>query len=271
MSGAYARYQAKDYVIDINVWQDSSGNTRNIPPAYITKTGLAIKNQTIGRNDVSTSFLALQGTPDSRIQLTDTELKSFTLFHVARYVDGSTSNGRIFTTYSSSHNWLSGFWMNKVAIAYHDGWLSNPDAAGFSSNWILSTDKPRLYRANGVSTTAYRNVGGSYLPQLIVNSYEPGNFLIADVIIFDRVLSTDDISTMERYLGQKYGIRSYLLTLTVPTATPTIEPTSDPTKTPTLLPSAKPTTIPTALPSSPTITPSQYPTSPSNAPSFASK
>ena len=136
---------------------------------------------------------------------------TYTLFHIAKYNNAGVNGARkrIFTGNSAGSDWLSGFWEGITGVAYHEGWLTpGTDCCGY--NWVLSTDQNGLYRANGVqksnsaaflgySQLGINSAGGSYGPEL-------SDWAVAAAVVFNRALSAIEITTMENWLSQLYGL-----------------------------------------------------------------
>jgi len=138
--------------------------------------------------------------------------QTYTFFHVAKYNSGTlgTNTARIFS--STNINWLSGFWANRSGVAYHYGWLSATNVHGL--NWVMSTDQPYLYRSNGTRRND-TDQSGVEAP-LVSNSprgvtintgsspTEISDWAVAEIIVYDRTLSSTEILTVEAYLRAKY-------------------------------------------------------------------
>jgi hypothetical protein len=196
----YARYEAINYNPLTKVWLDSSGNAHNTQSGRIT--GQPTLVTTIENQDASTvSFKAVQGTTSDSLRFDNPIFSdgNYTLFHVSRYTGGS--NGRIITTDYS--NWLSGHWNNNSGVAYHNGWVT-PIQNLHYTDWLISTDQEYTYRSNGVVRGS--GAGDRMLPPLVVNNGENSNFQIAEIIIFDRKLTSSEVEIVERYLSTKFGI-----------------------------------------------------------------
>jgi len=196
----FARYEAVNYNPLTKVWVDSSGNAHNTQSGRIT--GQPTLVTTIENQSASTiSFKAVQGTTSDSLRFDNPVFSdgNYTLFHVSRYTGGS--NGRIVTTDYS--NWLSGHWNNNSGVAYHNGWVT-PVQDLHSTDWLISTDYEYAYRSNGVERGS--SGGDRMLPPLVVNNGENSNFQIAEIVIFNRKLSTSEIENVERYLSTRYGI-----------------------------------------------------------------
>ena len=196
----YARYEAINYNPLTKVWIDSSGNAHNTQAGRIT--GQPTLVTTVENQNSSTlSFKAVQGTTSDSLRFDNPIFNdgNYTLFHVSRY--SGNSKGRIITTDYS--NWLSGHWNNNSGVAYHNGWVT-PVQNLHDTDWLISTDYEYNYRSNGVSRGS--GSGDRMLPPLVVNNGENSDFQIAEIIIFDRKLTTSEIEAVERFLATKYGL-----------------------------------------------------------------
>jgi Concanavalin A-like lectin/glucanases superfamily/GLEYA domain len=204
LSTAYARYHATGYNASSG-WSDGTGNSRTVPTSQITSTGFSFTTTSVS-NGSSKSFTALQGTTSSRVQFTTSTLTSYTLFNVCRYT--TTNRNRLMTS-TSADNMLFGHHGSKAGCSYHNGWLTDTSVDLVGNNWLLSTDSQYLYRANGINmTTLGSTVGSTYLPAFGLNqTSELSDFFYADCIIFNSVLTTEQIIDMENYLTQLYGLK----------------------------------------------------------------
>jgi hypothetical protein len=196
-SGLFAWHEAS--TISGSTWPDSSGNGRNASVA----SGTVSLVSTTG-NGASRTFFTLSGTPSSKINFGSGVLPAtYTLFHVARYTGGTKA--RIFD--GVGVNWLSGFWGGNSGVAFHNGWISAvSDSHG--NSWVLSTDQNSLYRSNGV--TRGSSGGTASAPLTIVNGMhgasEGSDWMVAEVIVYDRTLSASEYQAVELWLSSKYGI-----------------------------------------------------------------
>ena len=138
-----------------------------------------------------------------------TTTSPYTFFHVARY-NGST-RGRIFT--GETVNWLSGFHgygdvVAKTGVAHHNGWLTQPTLNQFDQNmWLVSSDRPANYRANGIDKTVSVITGCA--PEAIkINKWpgaaEPSDWAVAEMIVYNSTLSEADVLLVENYLMTKH-------------------------------------------------------------------
>ena len=119
----------------------------------------------------------------------------------------SSSRKRIFD--GLGNNWLSGFHQNAVGGAYHDGgvWIT-PITDLHGVDWVMSTDQRNMYRSNGIdrtiatpsaskSTTLTINYGNQ-----VVN--EASDWAVAEVVVFNRELTSSEYISVEGYLTAKY-------------------------------------------------------------------
>jgi hypothetical protein len=118
-----------------------------------------------------------------------------------------SSRKRIFD--GLGNNWLSGFHQNAVGGAYHDGtgWIT-PQSDLHGVDWVMSTDQRNMYRSNGTNrtTATYTN---SKSTQLTINygqnvATESSNWAVAEVIVFNRELTSSEYISVEGYLNTKY-------------------------------------------------------------------
>ena len=202
----YARYQAKDYNPVTNIWLDSSPNKYDLSGVQIINTNiLATKNN--GQNDASGNFPIIRGTTNTKIYFTNTILSKYTLIHVCRYV--GTNRQRIIR--GNIGNWISGFWSGKSGVAYHQGWITDFNKDYHENNWFISVDSGTFYRSNGITKGT---TGGAitYLPPICINGdggdyvTERSDFEIAELMIFNRELTSLEYTAIEKYLSQSYGI-----------------------------------------------------------------
>jgi hypothetical protein len=202
LSTAYARYHATGFNASSG-WSDGTGNSRTIPTSQITTTGFSFVTTGVSNGSLK-SFTALQGTTSSKAQFTTSTLTSYTLFNVCRYT--TTNTGRILTS-TGADNMLFGHHSGRAGVSYHNGWVSN-EVNLVGTNWLLSTDSQYVYRVNGVNmATQGATVGSTYLPAFGINQIEASDFFYADCIIFNSVLTTEQMIDMENYLTQLYGLR----------------------------------------------------------------
>jgi hypothetical protein len=193
-------------------WLDKSGNARTA-----TYNGSVVTTSTTG-NGASLISNAIYGPNTSNVKWPDGSLPStYTIFAVDRYA-GSNKN-RILTggqRASFGPDWLLGHWNGLTAKAYTNNWLSATTGDPHTTNWAYySIQNNAIFRSNGTDRRA-SPFGGSpsngYGTLLINRRYEDldngerSEFMIAEVIIYNKALSLVEVQLVEKYLASKYGI-----------------------------------------------------------------
>jgi fibronectin-binding autotransporter adhesin len=187
-------------------WADTSGNGNDAgnawnAPVYNTAGPNGMPVVTFTNDVLSTThnFNALEG---------------YTMITVSRYTGGD--NERVFG--SMDRNWLFGYHSNKVKQFHYEGWVANgggldtdfhlhvgtitndadPKATSWTDGNNIATDNTgsnnTLYRMDRLALGGWRN-----------NS-ETSNSDIAEALIFEGVLSEEDINNIAGYLAAKYGL-----------------------------------------------------------------
>lgn len=203
VTDVYARYDGTSF--SGTTWYDISGNGR-----HATVSRGTVTTTTGTGNGASAVFTTLQGgTADGITFPSDVLPATYTLFHVTRYT--GTTNARIVTEFNSSSNWLSGHWNNESGVAYHNGWItSNSQRKAFQNNWIISTDQNNLYRGNAL-TYGSSGAGSPSYVRLGINTWtsELSTWQCAEVIVYNRTLSSAEYQLVENYLNNRYGMDIY--------------------------------------------------------------
>ena len=209
VKGAMAHYMASEFASggSPTTWTDQTGNGYNA-----TMSGVSTVVNTTLKNNV-----VIQGTTASQIIFPvfsnhnwSTNSK-YTLFIVTRYTN--TSNQRILTDLSI--NWLTSHWMGNVGVAHHNGWI-NDVPNGITSlamtDWVLFTDQNSLARSNTTEVSKYGPGSPNGFSRLVINhptgtwSGERSGFEIAELIVYPRILNSQEINFVETYLSKKYGV-----------------------------------------------------------------
>ena len=172
-------------------------------------SGIVIVKFSLLHGKGPTAFPFLYGTTTDGLQFPTSVMDTssdYTLFHMTRYYkpSGTPTRERIFDGVTS--NWLSGFWEGKSGVAHHDGWLTQNSEDIHGDNWLISTDQKDLYRSNGVDRTTTGS--GSTSRQLSINygvrTDERSDWAVAEVIVYNRELSSSEYLSIESYLTSKY-------------------------------------------------------------------
>ena len=190
ISGMIASYDATTFAN--NVWSDNTGSYNT----DASRGTVSISSTQLNGHDI------LEGATTDGLRFPTGVLPStFTLFHLTRY---NGTEARIFQGITA--NWLDGFWSGRAGVAYHDGWIT-PQTDYHTTNWVLSTSQNSLYRSNGVTRGTS---GGSSSKQLGLNyghyTAEYSAWQCAEVIVFNRHLTSAEYTKVEQSLSFKYGI-----------------------------------------------------------------
>ncbi len=143
-------------------------------------------------------------------------LTNYTVLSVARYTGGDSE--RVIS--SNSRNWLFGFHGDGIERWHAEGWIYNNQVAGGNTAWQLhagtmgpATNNPTAsFWRNGTLLTSGNQGSGDanyMIGQLQLNGYGGGeisNADIAEVLIFNRVLTASELNSVGGYLASKYGL-----------------------------------------------------------------
>jgi uncharacterized repeat protein (TIGR02543 family) len=232
----YMHFDAKNFNDSTNAWLDDSGNNRSIPGTAITSVAAgttptntvgAIRGDpklipnVSGTNGSLAAFPAVQGTTADGIVIGNADLSKFTFCYVARYA--GSNRERIFT--GTKENWVSGFIVNATDFFYHTTTAYGTYSASLgqvSGNlaWKVMCDSggaPITVRSNGVlvgtSTIA------TIMPEMTINlsnsrinPTQTSDWAVAEMFIFDSILSDAKILQLEAQLKDKYQITAMTAT-----------------------------------------------------------
>lgn len=133
--------------------------------------------------------------------------RKYTLVHVAKYA-GSTQ-GRIFQ--GTNNSFISGFKSGHTGTAHRagSGYIAHWDNEG-QERFIVHVDQKHLLRKDGLRRSGLTNFSALIPSQLSINygevDSENSDWAAAEVIIYNRELSTAEIRKLENYLMRKYKI-----------------------------------------------------------------
>jgi hypothetical protein len=197
-----------------------------------------------------------------------------TIFTVARFPSSSSGgNARLFHAEADTNYFVFGRGIESTNAFFvtnneEDYATSSPNVDN-NTNYILETtfdEQDALIYLNGTlagdtSVSSNTSVGNEF----IGGGEEPSS--IAEMVVYNRVLTTPERQQVEQYLNSKYQIYTPPAVTPTPTATPAVTPT--PTATPAVTPTPTPTETPTNTPTptvtkTPTLTPSTTPVLPLN-------
>lgn len=98
---------------------------------------------------------------------------------------------------------------------YSQSWIT-PIVDTFGTKWVLSSQTPDLYRGDGLGLSTNSYTEKLEATKLGINLYEDSStekidkfqssFAIAELLVFNKKLSLDEIKNVEQYLGGKYAM-----------------------------------------------------------------
>jgi hypothetical protein len=138
----------------------------------------------------------------------------YTVMGAARYSTVGSYNGRLIS--SKVNNWLLGHWGSTTQNYYAEGWVTSPSGSGpLDTNWRLYTgtgniasDSYSFYVNNSINTTS---AGGSAGPNgfrlgSIQGTGEFSSGYIGCVLVYNRILTTDEMTLNYNLLKARYGL-----------------------------------------------------------------
>ena len=190
----------------VSQWRDKSGFNYHMVLVSAGPTRNAFQN--------SRKVVAFTTTQDIQNLSIDLRTSPYTVFIVSRYTSPSAGTGRILTSNSSYNNWLLGHWASETNKYYANGWVYSTYVA-LDTNWKLylgdwggpSNDLANFYGAGtAIATNSADASAGPWTLGINAYSGEKSNCEAAEIIVFNRLLSTPERRLVHTYLGQKWGI-----------------------------------------------------------------
>ena len=184
-------------------WTDASAAGNNVTNYEGTINYTASHSgSSVGANG---TFPVIYGNTAAELNFPSAILPStYTLISMTRY-NGSTLK-RILD--GQNVNWLSGHWSGSSGVAYHNGWLTD-QTNRHGSNWVIGVDQNSLYRSKSQSVAWTNDTGGggsSTNLRLGSVGYEASEWMCAELIVYNRTLSSDEYTQLSDYMQNKYGI-----------------------------------------------------------------
>jgi hypothetical protein len=193
-SGLAAQYDAASWNNALQVWQDRSGNGNNTSPEDVRGTI---------NYDSTNGFLFGTTTAGIRFPASIVNSTEYTFIHLAKYNNGVKQ--RIFQ--GVTNDWASGFIGGKAGVAFHNGYITQSASDLYNYNWVISSDQLNKYRAQSVDFTTgtagspgYGRIGLNYG----LKTAEYSNWAVAEVLVYNRILTDVELASVENYLRTKY-------------------------------------------------------------------
>ncbi|HUT08971.1 MAG TPA: LamG-like jellyroll fold domain-containing protein, partial [Thermoguttaceae bacterium] len=187
---------------------------------WLDRSGLDHHADNLGRGDPKYVASGLNGMPV--VSFTDDQLfttynfdalSEYSIFTVARYTGGDSE--RIIS--SKDHNWLFGFHGNGDEKWHAEAWIQQTGTA--NTDWHLhagtmtgdADPMAAFWKDGNLLTENNTNSNNTnYKPGRLslggYNTTEFSNAEVAEVLIYDSVLSDDDLNTLGDYLTEKYSL-----------------------------------------------------------------
>lgn len=190
-------------------WKDASGNGFHAVATNASKDHAPrfMLHGTDGKPVVRFNGERADGmTIDDRLNLD----RPYTVFVVDAYTSAGQHRGR--SLHSRNRNWLLGRWEN-TSTHYAEGWVgSNVPNSGvdtFAIHTAVSNQNGSQYFLNGINRT--HSQAPQAAPGLLGIAAHGGNFSnetsdldVAEIIVFDRVLTDAEIAAIHAFLARKY-------------------------------------------------------------------
>lgn len=203
VKGLTGRYTVDSY--SGGVWKDLSDKGNDVDV-----------DGTFSRTRTSGKITGLRGTSETSMRFSAEcmgEDKAYTFAYVGKY--HGDKRGRIFD--GSDVNWLSGWHGNKSGVAHHGtgAWVGGEPVNISGQALLMGVDQKNMFRLNGVNKTKSGYSGGEAPSQITINDGlakagnwggdgEVSDFLLCEVLIYERELNTAEIKKIEEYLKTTY-------------------------------------------------------------------
>ena len=221
--GLRARYNATSWKSN-TVWEDLSGNDKHMGNFSVGNSEVVnVENADMTDNTTGGRFSYVKGNRHSRWDLGGLSgnermpTNSWTYIHITRY-EPSGSKSRILG--GVGDNVLFGTWSGKTGVSYHGtGWVElHPDRSPYglnTSHWLFQIDRPGKVTnittaddddqwtdlSNGVNNNN-GNINMSWRPVISGHqgASENSSWNIAELILFDRVLSDSEVGQFQTWM-----------------------------------------------------------------------
>lgn len=191
----------------VSQWRDKSGFGYHMTP----KTNGPTRSSSLNSRKTLT-FTNAQTIGNTNINL---YFSSYSVFLVHRLTGGANTRTLTADYALNFSNWLLGAWGGYVNQYYAEGWVQYQNYAADTA-WSINmgdrdaSNNQASFYLNG-STIVTNSTGSNAGPVgLGINwlSTEMSNCEVAEIIIYNRRLSANEIKQVHTYLGQKWGINN---------------------------------------------------------------
>ena len=209
---SYMQFKPSGYDSTTKKWAEANGKSSLEATIVCSDSSQCVTTQTVGVDGTNTNgsnkaISTIKGTTASKVTFENVAMNSYTFCHVTRYA--GSAQQRIFT--HPSVNWVSGFLTGYTGYYYGSGNAGSVAQGNGDTNWHLICDYNSNFRNNGNSGAAS---GRTSLPANIgiaTWSNQQSDWEIAEILLFDSVLSLAQIEKIENQLRTTYGLTSYVV------------------------------------------------------------
>ena len=133
---------------------------------------------------------------------------SHTIIYIAKY--NGHNKERILTS-TIDTDYLAGFYDGNEGVCYQGGWITQQNT-GSNNDWIIMVSYPGGCRANGKNVTInnaqiWSEASDPITFNIGINVWdntERSDWKLYELMIYDTILSEDEISCIEKYLSQEH-------------------------------------------------------------------
>ena len=202
IQGLTGWYDGDSWDEKANQWKDKSGQNNHV---------VEVRGEIeVDSDESSNNQKFIFGSTQAGLRFPQTAMstgRKYTLVHVAKYA-GSTK-GRIFQ--GTNNSFISGFKSGYTGTSHRagSGYIAHWDNEG-QERFIVHVDQKHLLRKDGLRRSGLTNFSALIPSQLTINygevDAENSDWAAAEVLIYNRELSTEEIRKLENFLMRKYKI-----------------------------------------------------------------
>ena len=177
-----------------------------------TLSGNGLVEESQSGHGADSEVTALKGTTADTIDFGDVIKTEFTICSVTRYTGVLSKSNRILNGGGAGANWLHGHHGGKAGVAFYGDWktaqVRNVDPI---TNWVVmcgANAGSQLKLVNGVDVGTANDGTGNVRLWVNGGEYMPGgsDFAIAEVMVWDRGLTSEEMNGVSDHLLDKFGI-----------------------------------------------------------------
>ena len=203
-----AWYKSGTFDLENEIWPNALDGQRD--GAFLNGTlGIA----SLSGHGATRKVTALHGSTSASINFGDIIKDRFTICSVTRYTDGVKEQ---ILHGGADLNWIHGHFSGMAGVARYGTGTWHTHTVDFNTvepntNWVVlcgTNAGSQLKLVNGVDKSNNNNAVGQGGTELVVNEDQDkkSDFAIAEVMVWDRGLTSDEMDGVSFYLMNKFGI-----------------------------------------------------------------